>query len=118
MAGRAPEEVVRRAVVHQGWHQMTMLHWRFPVESIAPFLPSGLQVDTFDGSAWVSLTPFLITGFRVGPLPSIPRMTTFPETNLRTYARSADGVDGLWFLSLEVDSLATTVGARVGYGVP
>jgi uncharacterized protein YqjF (DUF2071 family) len=118
VAGRQPEEAVRQPVVHQGWRHLSFLHWSYDPEVIAALLPDGLEVDTFDGRAWVGLTPFLVTGFRPALLPAIPGLSTFPETNLRTYVRDKSGRDGLWFLSLEVDSVATTVGARIGYGVP
>ena len=45
-------------------------------------------------------------------------MSTFPETNLRTYVRGPDGRDGIWFFSLEADSLPLVLGARTLYGVP
>lgn len=49
-------------------------------------LPKGYEVDTWDGAAWVTMTPFVMT-FRLGPLPPIAGMGIFPETNLRTYVR-------------------------------
>ena len=35
-----------------------------------------------------------------------------------TFVRGPDGRDGLWFFSLEADSLGTVVGASTAYGVP
>ncbi len=97
---------------------MTFLHWSYEPEVLQPLLPSGLEVDTQEGKAWVGLTPFLMVDFSVGCLPPIPRLSTFPETNVRTYVRRPDGKDGLWFLSLDADSLPTVIGASLGYGVP
>lgn len=118
MAGRRPEDVVRRPVSLQGWSSLTFLHWPYPAEVVQPLLPERVEVDTFDGTAWVSVTPFLMTGFRLGPLPPFGPLSTFPETNVRTYVRGPDGRDGLWFLSLEADCLPTVVGASAVYGVP
>jgi uncharacterized protein YqjF (DUF2071 family) len=118
VSGRDPEEPVSRPVVHQGWRHLAFLHWSYPPDVIAALLPAGLEVDTFDGRAWVGLTPFLVVGFRPAMLPALPGLSTFPETNLRTYVVGPSGRDGLWFLSLDVDSVATTIGARIGYGVP
>lgn len=92
-------------MTYQRWGSMTFLHW------------PGFEVHTFDGSAWVSITPFLLT-FRLAGLPHVPGMTTFPDTNLRTYVRGPDGRDGIWFLSLEADCLPLVVGARARYRVP
>jgi uncharacterized protein YqjF (DUF2071 family) len=118
MAGRQPEDTVRWPVSFQGWSSLTFLHWRYPAEAVQRLLPDRVEVDTFDGAAWVSVTPFLLTAFRLGPLPPFGPLSTFPETNVRTYVRGPDGRDGLWFLSLEADSLPTVVAASVVYGVP
>ena len=118
MAGREPEELVPRPVCAQGWRTMTFLHWPFDPAVIQARLPDGFKVDTWEGRAWVGLTFFVMTDFRLGPLRRLPDMSTFPETNLRTYVRGPDGHDGLWFFSLEADSLPLVVGARTLYGVP
>lgn len=117
MSGRQPEEEVRRPASRQRWEAVTFLHWPYAPQRLRPILPRGLEVDTWDGMAWVSLTPFLMVDFRLGPLPPVPRLSTFPETNLRTYVRGP-GLDGLWFLSLEADSVPTVIGASTLYGVP
>ena len=96
---------------------MTFLHWPFDPATIQSRLPGGFEVDTIKGEAWVSMTPFLMT-FRVAGLPPIPTMATFPETNLRTYVRGPDGRDGLWFFSLEAQSLGLVLAASTFYGVP
>src|SRR3954469_2832949 len=90
VAGRDPEEDVSRPAVHQGWRDVAMLHWRYPSDVVAALLPDELEVDVVDGSAWVSLTPFMVKGFRVTGLPSLPFLSDFEETNLRTYARARD----------------------------
>jgi uncharacterized protein len=81
-------------------------------------LPSELEVHTCDGLAWVGLTPFLLCDFHPPGPPSVPGLSTFPETNLRTYVLDSNGVDGLWFLSLDADELATVLGTRVFFRVP
>ena len=118
MSGREPEEEVQSPAAQQRWDTMTFLHWRYGVDDLQPMLPAGLDVDTHDGTAWVSITPFLMKDFRIGPLPALPGISTFPETNVRTYVRAPDGRDGLWFFSLEADSVPTVVGASSLYGVP
>lgn len=118
MAGRQSEESVPRPVTRHAWRCMTFLHWSFEPEKIQRFLPEGFEVDCWDGQAWVSLTAFVMSGFRVGPLPAPARLSTFPETNLRTYVRAPDGRDGIWFFSLEADSLPLVLGASTLYGVP
>ncbi len=117
MAGAEPEEVVRLPIAHQRWRDVALLHWAYPPEAVARLLPQNLEPDLYDGQAWVSLTPFSVRGFRLPLMPALPGLSDFPETNVRTYVRGPGGVDGLWFMTAEVDSLAN-LGARVLFGVP
>ncbi|MBW3614815.1 MAG: DUF2071 domain-containing protein [Actinobacteria bacterium] len=118
MAGRDPEETVPVPVAYQGWRRVAFLHWAYDPDAVRPLVPPELDLDLSDGSAWVSLTPFDVVGFHPPGLPALPGVSSFPETNLRTYVRGPDGRDGLWFLSLEVASAPTVAGARLAYGVP
>jgi uncharacterized protein YqjF (DUF2071 family) len=113
MAGNQPEEVVSRAVARQAWRRMSFLHWRMPPDELGARLPTGLVPDIVDGSAWVSLTPFCVERFGVVGTPPVPSLSTFPETNLRTYVRTKDGRDGLWFLSLDVGCFANAMVGRL-----
>jgi uncharacterized protein len=114
MAGNEPEERVDTPMVRQSWRRMSFLHWRIDPAEIAPRLPRGMTVDIVDGSAWISLTPFRVENFGLLRLPPVPVMSSFNETNLRTYVRGPDGRDGLWFFSLDVDSIVNAGGGRLG----
>jgi uncharacterized protein YqjF (DUF2071 family) len=108
---------VERAAMVQGWDDLTFLHWRYPAEAVQRLLPAGLTVETRDGSAWVSLVPFFL---RVG-LPrvsSVPWLSRFAETNVRTYVRSDDGRTGIWFFSLDAARLGAVLVARATYRIP
>src|SRR4051794_22198665 len=111
-------ERVRFAVMVQKWAQLTFVHWRYPPQHLASRLPSGLSLDTFDGSAWLGLTPFIVDRLRPPLLPALPWISRFPETNLRTYVRGRDGVGGIWFFSLDAARAAAVAGARLTYGLP
>ena len=117
MASAEPEEMVRFPVLRGGWLGISFLHWRFDPDVIQAMLPKGLEVDTYDGSAWVSMTPFLMADQRP-PLVPTSRLGTFPETNLRTYVRGPRDREGIWFFSLEAASAAMVLGARTFAGVP
>jgi hypothetical protein len=116
-ASATPLESVS-AVMFQNWERVTFLHWRIRREEIQARLPRGLTVDTFDGEAWLGLTPFELTGLRPPFLPALPWISRFLETNLRTYVRGPDGAPGIWFFSLDASRLAAVIGARIGYGLP
>lgn len=115
--GPVCDAAVDRSVMVQCWNELTFLHWRFEPTVVQRLVPRGLTVETFDGSAWVSLVPFFL---QVG-LPggrSVPWMSRFAETNVRTYVRSEDGASGLWFFSLDAARLGAVVAARVTYRLP
>ncbi|MFP5320175.1 MAG: YqjF family protein [Acidimicrobiia bacterium] len=118
MAGNRPEEQVAVPVALQTWRHVTFLHWAYRPDDVQRLLPPGLSVDLVDGHAWVGLTPFSVEAFRVPGLPPLPIVSQFPETNLRTYVRGPNGKEGLWFLSIDVESLLMVLGARLPLGVP
>jgi uncharacterized protein YqjF (DUF2071 family) len=102
----------------QDWRNLTFLHWRCEADAVQRMLPAKLQADLFDGSAWLGMTPFLLSGLRLPGMPSVPWLSTFPETNVRTYVRGPDGEAGIWFFTLETSRLLAAVGGRVAYGLP
>ncbi len=102
---------------HQ-WNRITFLHWRYPLEVVNPYLPPGLTLDTFDGAAWIGLTPFLMEDVRPPGFPALPWLSRFGEVNVRTYVRDAYGRRGIWFLSLDAARLPAVLAARAGYRLP
>ena len=102
----------------QGWHDLTALHWRYEPAEVQALLPKGFVVDTFDGSAWVGLIPFHMRRVRIPGLPPFGPLSTFPETNVRTYIVDPAGRRGVFFLSLDITRLLPTIVARLGYRLP
>jgi len=102
------------------WSDLLFAHWRVDPAVVAAALPDGLEVDLFDGGAWVGLVPFRMDNTGVRRLPSPPVLATFPEINVRTYVRSTDGLDrpGVWFFSLDAASRPAVMGARALFHLP
>jgi uncharacterized protein YqjF (DUF2071 family) len=100
MSGPMPQNTIRLPVNAQRWSALTFLHWPVAPALIQERLPRGLHVQTYEGAAWIGLTPFLMQDLRMPPLPAVPGWSSFPEVNLRTYVCHDDGTDGLWFLGL------------------
>lgn len=111
-----PIEVTRASMI-QRWDLLTFLHWRYEPEVVQALLPPGLEVDTFEGGAWVGLVPFYME-VRPGRGPAIPWLSHFCETNVRTYATAPDGTRGVWFLSLDAERLPAVITARTTYRLP
>lgn len=131
--GVTAEEHVSAPLLRASWETLTFVHWRVEPDRIQALLPDGLTVDTYDGVAWVGLTPFVMANMRPLGVPDLPGdvslpglnkmarladVTSTPETNLRTYVRGADGRDGLWFLTIDVGSAALSVALRTAVGAP
>ena len=105
-------------MMFQSWRRLTFLHWRYELETVRRLVPPQLEVEAFDGSAWVGITPFVVRDLHLALLPPLPWISTFPETNCRTYVRGPDGTAGVWFFSLDAARLLAVTGAHVGYGLP
>jgi uncharacterized protein YqjF (DUF2071 family) len=101
----------------QTWDTLLFAHWRVPEESLRAIVPDQIPIDTFDGSAWLGITPFRITGFRLrGTLP-VPVISSFPEINVRTYS-TIDGKPGIWFFSLDTPNQLAVEAAKRFYRLP
>jgi uncharacterized protein YqjF (DUF2071 family) len=98
-------------------HDLAVLHWRMPPAAQRPRVPPDVELDTFDGSAWLAVTPFRMSGVRVRWLPPVPTASAFPELNVRTYVRRA-GMPGVFFFSLDAASTLAVLGARASFGLP
>ncbi len=104
-------------VMYQSWADLLFMHWRVSPAALRPLLPERLEIDTFEGEAWVGVTPFTLWGVRPVLLPALPFVSEFHEINVRTYVH-LDGVPGVWFFSLDANSAAAVAGARTLYHLP
>ena len=102
----------------QSWNSLAALHWRYESSEVQRLLPAGFSVDTFDGSAWVGLLPFQMHRIRIPGLPPFGRLSSFPETNVRTYIVDPSGRRGVWFFCLEASRLLPVLVARATYRLP
>jgi uncharacterized protein YqjF (DUF2071 family) len=101
----------------QRWENLLFAHWPVEENALAPVVPPQLQIDTFDGMAWLAVTPFRVGAHRVLGTPHIPAVTSFPEVNVRTYT-TIDGKPGIYFLSLDTVSRLVVGAARHVYRLP
>jgi uncharacterized protein YqjF (DUF2071 family) len=104
-------------VLHQRWHGLVFLHWAFAPEAVRALVPAGLELDLFDGRAWVGVTPFSVSRMRPSLLPPLPGVSSADEINVRIYVHR-DGVPGIWFPSLEITNRLAVVAARIAYRLP
>ena len=41
--------------MYQRWHDLLFAHWALPAEQVRPLVPRELDLDTFDGKAWIGV---------------------------------------------------------------
>lgn len=107
------------------WRHLLFAHWPVPVAAVRALVPTELEIDTFDGCAWVGLVPFTMEDVSPRFLPRFPwrGVMDFHECNVRTYVyprgRSDDpSLHGVWFFSLDAASRLAVWGARRFFGLP
>ena len=90
-----------RIVMRQQWRDLLFLHWEVPAALLQSLTPAELTLDTFDGKAYVGLVPFTMRNVRPVWSPSVPPLSNFHETNVRTYVHYKGRGPGVWFFSLD-----------------
>jgi uncharacterized protein YqjF (DUF2071 family) len=103
------------------WRKLIMAQYIVDPATLAPWLPSGVELDLYQGQCYVSLVGFLFDKVRIKGLP-IPFHTRFEEINLRFYVRRTepDGTykRGVVFVREFVPRAAITIIANTLYEEP
>jgi uncharacterized protein len=101
----------------QTWDDLLFVHYRVPAAELRPLVPGGLELQEHSGSAWLGVTPFVVTGLRARGLLPLPFASSFRELNVRTYV-TRDDKPGIWFFSLDASSGVAVEAARRLYRLP
>ena len=104
-------------VMAQSWHDLLFAHWQVDRTVLRSLLPSPLQVDTFEGHAWLAVVPFRMSGVRLRGTLALPWLSAFPELNVRTYV-TYEGKPGVWFFSLDAGNALAVAVARAWFHLP
>ena len=107
-----------RVVMYQKWRHLLFLHWAVPPAILRPLVPPELELDLFEGRAFVGLIPFTMKGVRPAGLPAVPALSNFHETNVRTYVHFQGRDPGVWFFSLDAANVIAVRLARRFYHLP
>src|SRR4051794_32846618 len=109
----------------QRWHDLLFAHWPVPMEALRPAIPATLEIDTYEGQAWIGVVPFRMSGVRPRWVPSVPWLSAFPELNVRTYVRDrsptpsgALSKPGVFFFSLDAGNPVAVAIARSVFHLP
>src|SRR5579885_503577 len=115
----APTRKPRRwPVGRMNWRELLFIHWPIRPEELRPLVPSQLELDLFEGTAYVGLVPFTMTGVRPVGLPPIRGLSSFHETNIRTYVHRGGCDPGVWFFSLDAANRIAVALARNLFHLP
>jgi uncharacterized protein len=106
------------SIMRQNWRSLLFLHWEMPVEALRPLVPAQLSIDTFEGRAYVGVTPFVVRDARPRLLPAVPGLSDFNELNVRTYVHYGGRDPGVWFFSLDASNLPAVLAARAAFRLP
>lgn len=107
-----------RSVMRQNWRKLLFLHWVIDPAQLRPLVPAGLELDLFDGKAYLGLVPFTMTGVRPIWAPAVRGLSSFHETNVRTYVHHRGRDPGVWFLSLDAANSIAVRLARALWHLP
>jgi len=83
----------------QRWLNPLFAHWQVPAAALRPHVPAGLELDTWQGTAWVTVVAFRLARVRRRWFPPLGPVSNFPELNLRTYVVYR-GEPAIYFLSI------------------
>ena len=101
----------------QQWQNLVFIHWSIDKDWLQKQLPSGLELDLYDGQAWIGIVPFSMKGVTLRGCPAPRFLCDFPEINLRTYV-TRNGKKGVWFFSLDVPNALAVWAARTFFHLP
>ncbi|MCO6452854.1 MAG: DUF2071 domain-containing protein [Caldilineales bacterium] len=104
-------------VMAQTWESLLFIHWPVPVDVLRPVIPPRLQIDTFDGEAWLGVVPFFMRRTQPYRLPLPFGLGDLPELNVRTYVTDGEKA-GVWFFSLDAGRTTAVYTARLWYHLP
>lgn len=101
----------------QRWRDLLFVHYEVDPRELQLLLPKGLEVDTFEGRAFVGIVPFRMQ--RIAPpfYPSVLGLN-FLEINVRTYVHRGGDAPGVHFFSLEASNMLAVRVARRFWGLP
>lgn len=106
-----------KCLMYQRWHDLLFAHWPVDDDILAALIPPSLQLDKFEGQAWLGVVPFWMSRIRGRGMVSVPYLSRFPEINVRTYVTDGEK-PGVWFFSLDAANALAVQGARRCFHLP
>lgn len=96
---------------------LLFVSWPLPVEQVRPLVAPSLDLDLYDGQAWITVEMLETSMIRFRHLPPPPIPLNGYEMNVRTYVR-CQGERGIHFLSMDCPGFLGTALARWMFQLP
>ncbi len=56
----------------QTWNDLLFAHWPVAADLLRAKVPAGFEIDLYDNSAWLGITPFHVTNAAPRGVPALP----------------------------------------------
>jgi uncharacterized protein len=112
--------VSQRPILTADWRYLVMLTYEIDPLTLAPWVPAGTALDSWQNRTFISLVGFRFLDTRLLGIP-VPFHRNFEELNLRFYVRRQVGIEvrrGVVFLREFVSRRAIAAVARSIYNEP
>lgn len=114
------DRLVKKTFLTAEWRHLALLNFSIEPSILKPLVPTGTELDYFQGKTYVSVVGFRFLNTRVHGIP-FPLHRNFEEVNLRFYVRRRCGEEwrrGVVFIRELVPRRIIAFMARTFYGEP
>lgn len=96
-------------IVKQKWENSLYMHWEYNQQELQKLLPDGLELDTFQNKAYLSVIALQSNNSKLECIPfDLPAsMTSFNKISIRTYVKY-NGQKGIYYIDSHSDSFLTS----------
>lgn len=99
-------------VAMQNWQDILFIHTPVSESTLRSLVPPPFEIDTYDGSGWVSIVLFEATGSRIRYMPPPFSYPRFYQMNVRTYVNFGNE-PGVYFFAINTNSKVVNVGGQL-----
>jgi uncharacterized protein len=110
---------LRKTFLTARWLDLLMLNYKVAPELLAPYVPQGTQLDSFEGKTYMSLVGFVFRETKLFGKVAAPFHGAFPQINLRFYVRrtaASEDKRGVMFIAEIVQMRLIALVAHAVYG--
>ena len=104
-------------IMKQTWKDVLFAHYPVQKKVLEKLVPSVLPLDTYNGTCWVSIVPYLTSSMHPRGFPPIPGMAAYPGFNIRTYV-TLNGKPGVYFFRLTAANFLAAHFAKTFFRLP